>query len=162
MAPPARHVGYVRIERAVILALAAPAIAAATAAACLGSDALRSSAVDLLALPTCYVAVLAYPVLLLLLLPTSLRRSLPLVASVTVATTAVSFRLVGVPGLLLGWLAAIGAMLAALRWCRDPTVPTFPAGWPGTLLIVWAALSTTAFGACVIGAWALGPIYSQF
>ena len=161
MTAPTSPRGCARLERAVILALAAPAIAAATATACLGPDALRASAVDLLMLPTCLVAVLAYPVLLLLLVPTSLRRSLPFVTVVTITATAASFRLVGAPGLLLGWLAAIAAMLVALRWWRDPTVPSFTPGWWGTLLIVWATASTTVFGAGVIGAWALGPIHSH-
>lgn len=111
------------VERTIALVFAAPAIAAAAAFAAGGSDVLREPGFSFALLFVVVSALAALPYLVVLLVPTSLRRSLPRVAVVAVAAAAVGWRLLSILGFGLVFVAAVAAMLHARQRCRDVGVP---------------------------------------
>lgn len=109
---------YYRIERAVVLAFAAPVIALATMVACGGGVVLREPVFSMALLLAVVAIAVAYPFLLVLLLPTRLDRSLPVVCAATVGSTWL-FSWLQCGGLILGSLVSLLSMVACRRWFRD-------------------------------------------
>lgn len=123
-----------KLERAVILAVAALAIAIATALVALvalqlqhaqpGEPMFTGVATEQAlawALPS---AIVTFPFLLWSLLRTRLDRSLPLVFAVAVVATPLAMLVVGVHGIWIGFLCSLSAMwFCRQRFRHEPAPP---------------------------------------
>lgn len=106
---------YYKLERAIVLAFAAVVIVFVTMVACAGFDVLREPAISLALFPAFLAFCLAYPFLLLFLVPTRLDKSLPVVGGVAVLATWLGWQWLQASGLLVGLLVSIAAMYGCRR-----------------------------------------------